>query len=237
MSALEIANKATSVAAFQAARSKEPTRQMRDAIREQGRALEESCEKAAIRDTLLAARWHQVNLWLGLSSVIIAALAAFAAGKGEVLLQLMGHHGAEIAAVLALISAVLTSTLTFLAPSEKAGTYHHFSNKLRALRDRVRSFIEIDCPLGGKDATLCDKLTRLVREKSEIDSTHPIVPCWAYDRAYVEMKKKIEHRHFLKVARALEAQDTGHGEVILTDTYLCHHVPEKSENGRALIRD
>jgi hypothetical protein len=198
MSVLEIANKATNVAAFQAAPSKEPTGQLREAIREQGRALEESCEKGAIRDTLLAARWHQVNLWLGLSSTITAALAAFAAGKGEVLLQLMGHHGAESAAILALISAILTSTLTFLAPSEKAGAYHHFSNKLRALRDRIRSFIEIDCALGGKDATLCDRFTRLVRERSEIDSTHPIVPRWAYDRAYVEMKKKYEHKQFLK---------------------------------------
>jgi hypothetical protein len=202
MSVLEIANKTTSVAAFQAAPSKEPTSQLREAIREQGRALEESCEKGAIRDTLLAAWWHQVNLWLGLSSTITAALAAFAAGKGEVLLQLMGHHGAESAAILALISAILTSTLTFLAPSEKAGAYHHFSNKLRALRDRIRSFIEIDCALSGKDATLSDRFTRLVRERSEIDSTHPIVPHWAYDRAYVEMKKKLEHKHFLETARA-----------------------------------
>src|SRR5689334_2234902 len=175
MSVHEIENKTVSVATFQAVRAKEPYRQMREAITEQGRALEESCEKGAIRDTLLAASWYQVNLWLGLSSAITAALAAFVAGKGEVLLHLLGHNGAEMAAILALMSAILTSTLTFLAPSEKAGAYHHFSNKLRALRDRVRSFIEIDCAMGGKDAHLGDKFTRLVRERSEIDSSHPIV--------------------------------------------------------------
>jgi hypothetical protein len=204
-----------SAAAFQAVRSRESARQIREVIREQGRALEESCEKGAIRDTLLAASWHRVNLWLGLSSVITAALAAFVAGKGEALLQLMPHHGAEIAAVFALISAILTSTLTFLAPSEKAGAYYHFSNKLRSLRDRVRSFVEIDCALGSKDAALCDKFARMVRERSEIDSSHPIVPNWAYDRAYVEMKKKIEHKQFLKRVSALEAPNTGRGETSL----------------------
>jgi hypothetical protein len=212
MPVLEVVNNATtainpSAGGAQATRIKEAARQMREVIRAQGRALEESCEKGAIRDTLLAARWHRVNLWLGLSSAVTAALAAFVAGKGEAILQLMPHHGTAIAAVFALISAILTSTLTFLAPSEKAGAYHHFSNKLRALRDRVRAFIEIDCVLGSKEAALCDKFARMVRERSEIDSSHPIVPHWAYDRAYVEMKKKIEHRRSLQMTRALEAQN------------------------------
>src|SRR5438552_8643622 len=151
-----------------------------------------------------------MNLWLGVSSAVAATLAAFVLEKGEVFLKDL-PHGVEIASVFALISAILTSTLTFLAPSEKAGAYHHFSNKLRALRDRVRSLIEIDCVLGNKDAALCDKFERMVRGKSEIDSSHPIVPHWAYDKAYVEMKKKIEHKQSLQKRIALEAQNTGRG--------------------------
>jgi hypothetical protein len=47
------------------------------------------------------------------------------------------------------------------------------------------------------------------------------------------MKKKIEHKHFLQTARALEAQNTGHGEVTLADAHLRYPAP----NGQAFIRD
>src|SRR5215470_8828489 len=149
-----------------AVQGKEVAIQMREVVREQARALEESCEKGAIRDTLLAARWHRWNLWLGISSAVTAALAAFVVGKGDAIVHYL-PHGQEVASIFALISAILTSTLTFLAPSERAGAYHHFSNKLRAMRDRVRSFVEIDCTRSNKDTVLCDKFERMVREKSE----------------------------------------------------------------------
>jgi len=174
-----------------AARSQAAAIQVREVVREQGRALEQSCEVSAIRDTLLAASWHRANLWLGASSAIIAALAAFSAGNG-------GEQVAHASWVFALISAILTSTLTFLAPSERANAYHDFSNKLRALRDRVRILVEIDCNQNGRDAALRDKFERLMREKSEIESTHPIVPCWAYKKSYGEMKKKVQRKQSLQ---------------------------------------
>src|SRR5262249_43192784 len=148
--------------------------QIREIVREQGRALEESCEKGSIRDTLLAAKWQQANFWLGFFSALAATLVAFAVGRGNTLLnELIDQRYAEDAvAIFALISAILTSTLTFLVPSEKAGDYHHFSNRFRALRDKTRSFIEIDCARANRDAALCDKFESLVREKSEIDESH-----------------------------------------------------------------
>jgi hypothetical protein len=182
-----------------------------DLVREQARKLEEDCEKGALRDTLLAARWHHVNLWLGISSAVAAALAAFFVGKGNFITdQLKDHLGEQQKAVIevilpmitafsALAAAILTSTLTFLAPSEKAGAYHHFSNKLRALRDRARSFIEIDCTMTTSRGTnLPQKFEQLLREKREIESSHPIVPYWVYAKSYVEMKKKIEFKNDLK---------------------------------------
>jgi hypothetical protein len=183
--------------------------QICEIVREQGRALEESCEKGSIRDTLLAARWHRWNLWLGISSVVAATLVAFAVGRGNTLLQQLispfsGDDKAaqknteDVVAVLALFSAILTSTLTFLAPSERAGAYHHFSNRLRALRDKARSFIEIDCVRAIREAALCDKFERLVREKSEIDESHPIVPHWAFDKSYAEFKKKLNLKQSLR---------------------------------------
>jgi hypothetical protein len=171
-------------------------------IQKEARTLEESCEKAALRDTLLAANWHDKNLLLGMSSTIIAALAAFSRGSQfadwQIATTLADGKpyniaiGADIISILVLSSAILTSILTFLSPSEKSGDYHHFSNKLRSLRDRVRSFTRIDCSRSIKDAALCEKFDSLVREKSEIDSSHPIVPNWAYGEANAkdELRKK-----------------------------------------------
>jgi len=209
MAVSEVTNAATmvfptnpSAGAVQAAQSKELA--IRAVVRDQARTLEQSCEKGAIRDTLLAASWHRTNLRLGISSAVTAALAAFAVGKGDAVMHDV-PHGHEFAAIFALISAILTSTLTFLAPSERAGAYHHFSNKIRALRDRARSFVEIDCARSNKDAGLCDKFERMVREKSEIESSHPIVPHWAYDKTYAELKKKLKHKQSLRDAREREA--------------------------------
>jgi hypothetical protein len=178
-------------------RSEEQGVDLRLVIQKQARALEESCEKGALRDTLIAARWHNTNLCLGISSTIIAAVAAFSRGQfgeWEHLIGAVKITGGEIAAALALISAVLTSILTFLSPSEKAGSYHHFSNKLRSLRDRVRAFTQIDCSRSGKEAALCEKFDRMVREKSEIDSSHPIVPNWAYGKARKRRREEQNER-------------------------------------------
>jgi hypothetical protein len=166
-------------------------------IKDQAKALEESCEKGSLRDTLIAASWHKWNLFLGITSAVIAAFAAFARTNIVAILQQWGAtesnantYGSEFISFLVLLSAILTSILTFLSPSEKSSAYHHFSNKLRSLRDRVRSFMEIDCLRSKKEAALCEKFDSLVREKSEIDSSHPIVPNWAYKKAYKVLKEK-----------------------------------------------
>jgi hypothetical protein len=183
------------------AQGKEANISMRAAIKEQAHELEESCEKGAIRDTLVAARWHSINSYLGLSSAIIAAVAAFAAGKSGIINAIPEPLRADIPPFLALVSAVMTSVLTFLAPSERAGSYHTFSNKLRALRDKARCLIEIDCFQSVKDQALRDKFERLMREKSEIDGTHPIVPNWVYDQAYDKMRRKLANKRCLRKDR------------------------------------
>jgi hypothetical protein len=87
---------------------------------------------------------------------------AFSVGRGRPLLkELIGteQYAEDVVALFALPSAILTSTLTFLAPSERAGGYHHFSNRFRALRDRTRSFIEIDCARAMRDAALRSQIS------------------------------------------------------------------------------
>jgi hypothetical protein len=137
-------------------------------VGKQARDLYLSCEKGSLRDTLIAARWHNYNLGLGIVSILSAGIAAFLRSDNEILQSLPYGLGPHIAPSLAVISATLTSILTFLAPSEKASAYHHFSNKFRSLRDRVRCFIEVECGANSKDAIVRDKYERLVREKVKL---------------------------------------------------------------------
>jgi hypothetical protein len=205
-----------------------------EVIKREARILEEDCERSATRDTLLAASWHRTNLFLGISAAIVAALAAFLFGKGE--LWYHSTWGQHVATTAALLAAILTSTLTFLAPSEKAGAYHHFANKLRALRDRTRSFIEIDCIQAGlKGAELSRKFERMLREKSEIESSHPVVPYWVYEKSYVEMKRKLEFKLALRKAR-LQIEGT-EGRNLFSNELMVETLARNVESGTQQIVD
>jgi hypothetical protein len=214
---------------------------------EQGRALEESCERQALRDTLVAARWHRWNLLLGITSVVLSTLVAYAVGHNELILKLIQYvhepssagaatagafavdpaakaeaaqHAEDAAdalkAFLSLLSAGLVSVLTFLVPSEKAGDYHHFSNKLRALRDKIRCFVDIDCVRPNRDVALVDRYERLVDAKAEIDASHPIVPRWVYAKSYSHYKQKLILKQSLREHMAASgAQRTPASEPIL----------------------
>jgi hypothetical protein len=109
------------------------TRRFCEIVEEQGRALEESCERQALRDTLVAAGWHRVNMWLGISSAVLSTLVAFAVGHNDFIKNIIQHvpkFAAEtdaagaadaLKALLSLFSVGLVSVLTFLVPSEKSG--------------------------------------------------------------------------------------------------------------------
>jgi hypothetical protein len=149
-----------------------------------------------------------------MSSAIIAAFSAFVAGKAGIIQHFLPFlpttaDPQDIPALFALISAILTSILTFLTPSERAGHYHTFSNKFRALRDKARCLIEFDCSQENNGKALRDKLERLMGEKGEIDASHPIVPNWVHDRAYYKLRKKLENKRSLREERGrTEGQPT-----------------------------
>ena len=165
-------------------------------IGQQAARIAVDCDRAALSDALVSAKWESVNLWLGLAAAITAAAAAFCIANGAVLLSNLGvaENAATYANVFAsgsaLVSALLAAILTFLVPSAKATTYHQFSNKYHSLRDQIRSFVAIRCT----DDASADELTALfkvfVEEKHAIDADHPAV-AERYDRAAVA---KMEER-------------------------------------------
>lgn len=170
-------------------------------IAEQAKKVEEDCERAAIRDALVSSRWDKWNLSLGLASTIAAAIAAFLAGAGNDLLGFIDSKYANaLTALFAMISAVFASTLTFLAPSEKANSFQQTSNKYHSLRERLRFFRNTRCVEDNEN--LADDLERLIGEKNEIDVDHPVVPEWAYKKAQVRIEEKIMRNQKLKNLRS-----------------------------------
>jgi hypothetical protein len=172
-------------------------------IREQACGIEEDCERAAIRASLISARWDFHNLWLGVASAVAAAIVALVASENSD----RNHFGflQPYTGALAAGSAVLTSILTFLSPSKKAETFHASANKYRELRERLRMFIHKDKQETGPDRVALEKFAQ---EKHEIDAGHPIVPEWAYDKAQDRIVRKMERKKDLELLRAkLQTRD------------------------------
>jgi hypothetical protein len=176
-------------------------------IRAQAQAIEQDCERAAIRASLVSARWDRRNLRLGLSSAIAAAVAAFVVGNDhfsipENMLPAILRDNAKFAAsFFAAVSAILTSALTFLAPSKMAESFHESSNKYRGLRERLRLFV-------NGAATDEKALADFVKQKQDIDVSHPIVPEWAYRKAHRRLvKKKIRNSYLTWLEKELKKPD------------------------------
>jgi hypothetical protein len=173
-------------------------------IAEQAKKIEEDCERAAIRDALVSSRWDKRNVTLGLSSTVAAATASFLAGGGNDLVGLLSPDAAKaVAALSALVAAGLASTLTFLAPAEKANAFQHTSNQYFSLRERLRFFRHTSCP--SSPANLGEQLQTLMTEKHEVDGDHPIVPEWAYEKAQKKIEEKIRRNQKLESLRARPA--------------------------------
>ena len=177
-------------------------------IPDQAWKIQEDCERAAIRDALVSAYWYKYNLGLGLASTVMAATAGFLAGNGGEFLPSTGPINAKaIVAFFALSSAVLASTLTFLAPSEKANAFQQTSNKYHSLRERLRAFINNRCQDTGAD--LAPELHAFILEKQEIDADHPVLPEWAYRRAQDKVREKIIRNRKIKELRASKSAMIG----------------------------
>jgi hypothetical protein len=172
--------------------------QMHELVAEQAIKIGVDCDRAAIRDSLISARWESSNFWLGIASAVAAAVAAFCVGNsGDILTASSAPGDAKtyanvFASGAALFSAILASILTFLAPSAKATTYHQFSNKYHSLRDRIRSFVRIHCIEGISADDLKKRFESLLEEKRSIDADHPVVPERYYRKAVEKMEEKIK---------------------------------------------
>lgn len=120
-----------------------------------------------------AARWNKTHSWLGIPSALLAGLAGISAVKNEV---------PWLTISLALLSAGLTSLMTFLKPNEKSRVFLSAGNSFKALNSRSRIARRIDLPLSSlEDARKL--LHEIVVQRNELNNSSPQIPDYAYRAA------------------------------------------------------
>lgn len=152
-------------------------------------------------------RKRQVNLWLGISSIILSAIAgSLAIGKFvpyfEVFAGLSGFS-----------AATLTSLLIFLKPTENQYQYSEYGKKYLALREDIRRFIEIEFLTEKPVSTLKTQLESFITEKKALDHTSPFIPAGIYRKE----QKRIREREGI---RKREVEKVEKKQLSLFEKYL-----------------
>ncbi len=123
-----------------------------------------------------AEHWGQINLRIGIPSVLMASVAGASALTDS-------RYGSFIAAVLAIAVAALTAVTTFLKPSEKETIYLKAGNDYDSLRFKSSRFVKVHSQLLGSDKTIAKKLDELADIRDKLNAKHPQVSTWAYKGA------------------------------------------------------
>jgi len=153
----------------------------KEAIIKEAKRIEENSLYSAKGHFVAAQFWTNFHLWIGVPTVILAALAGTSA-----LAQFDNHN--IIAGILSIILVVLTAITTFLNPKERANIHLTSGNNYDSLLSRARMFWTIDCWRENPEELLADKLKYLSEQRDRLNRECPQVPRWAYKKA----KKGIE---------------------------------------------
>lgn len=116
--------------------------------------------------------WGKVHLILGLPSAILAGWAGVEAFADN----------PELTAILALLSAALTATVTFLKPQAVSDNHKNAGREYNKLKNKVRRFREIELP-GFEEEDAKQFLNGLANQRDALNSMSPDIPRWAYNNA------------------------------------------------------
>lgn len=137
----------------------------------------------------IATWWRLLHWWIGIPSVIAAALTGLKAVKSG---------DPETLAVLAITSAILSALATFVNPIRSAREFHNSGIRCSALRGKLRRFWQIDCTTD--DAGLRKTLEKLADEKTHLMETMPHTGGLAYWLAGRSIKKGQNKHEVDKIA-------------------------------------
>lgn len=153
----------------------------KEAIIKEAKRLEENCLYTAKGHFAAAHFWTNFHLWIGIPTVILAAIA------GTFSFAQFTNHSL-ISGVMSIIVVVLTAIATFLNPKERSGNHLSSGNNYDSLQCRIRIFWSIECRKENSDDLLTDRLKDLSDERDRINRDCPQVP----KLAYLKAKKGIE---------------------------------------------
>lgn len=151
----------------------ESVTETKEVIIKEAKRLEENCLYTAKGHFYATQFWTNFHLWIGIPTVILAAIA------GTVAFAKIGIW----AGILSVIIVVLTSVTTFINPKEKAGVHHISGNNYDSLLTQARIFWTIDCRSENSEQVLTKRLNNLIAQRNKLNRECPQVPTWAYNRA------------------------------------------------------
>src|SRR5262245_33777818 len=142
---------------------------LRDILRSEARIVESRTSITARAHFRASSFWSNIQLSVGGVAAVLSAIAGASA-----LSQLDARN--VIAGVLALAVTTLTAVATFLNPSERANAHLRAGNAYLALENRARLFYRVELLLAKPDNDLQRRITRLVDELNELNTTSPQPP-------------------------------------------------------------
>ena len=136
--------------------------------------IEEDTEHSFKSHYNASAKWSKINLWLGLPAAILAAAAGgTSAADGPQI----------IITIVAFLSTIFISCLTFLKPSERSDSHKAAGHSYHALRNKTLMFREIELNSITDDAGILKVIRALSERRDELNSTMPSIPRKAYEKA------------------------------------------------------
>jgi len=157
-----------------------PASKARDEIIREAKRLEESTLYSFKGHHCAANGWTNRHLWLGIPTVIISAVVG-AATLSQYAKEYPGV--AILAGFLSIAVTVLSGITTFLNPNDRQSGHFTAANAYDKLNNDSRLFWSIECWQENSDEVLTSKLRELIDRKSELNSSSPQIPPWAYAQA------------------------------------------------------
>ena len=122
--------------------------------------------------------WTNSHLWIGMPTVVIAAIAGGLAFSSVPV----------FAGILSILVAASTAVMTFVNPNEKAGAHHNAGVAYNSLRNDARIFYDVEAHQLTDNKELLSKLEQLNARRAKLGEESPQIS----KRAYSKAKKGIE---------------------------------------------
>ncbi|MEW6715188.1 MAG: SLATT domain-containing protein [Nitrospirota bacterium] len=148
----------------------------KDEIIKEAKRIEENSLYSAKGHFVAAHFWDNFHLWIGIPTVVLAAVAGTAAFAKI-------DQNNFIAGALSIVVVVLTAVATFLNPKERSHTHLTSGNNYDSLLTRARMFWTIECRRENLEDALSAKLNSLSDERDRLNRESPQVPKWAFKKA------------------------------------------------------